>query len=374
MSKRIKILQTIRQAHFGGGETHLKNLVLNLDHEKFESVILTFKKGSLYDEFRESGLSTYCFETNIPFNLTLINRINDIIKNEEIDIVHAHGTRGASNSILNALFNNIPFVYTVHGWSFHSELSILNYFIRKNIERFICKSAAKVICVSNANLKQASFIKPSKRALIYNGVDTNIFKQLDKKEIRENYGLAERDFVIGFLVRLNYQKNPLTVLKACKILMNKYDNVKILIAGEGELKDEVDSFIKNENIGGRVIHFPFRKDVVEMLNAIDLYLLPSFWEGLPYGLIEAMAVKIPAVASNVDGIPEVIQNYFNGILVQPNDVEQIADATEKLMIDNELYSKLSKNARDTIVEKFSLSKMVSETEKIYEELISNKKN
>ncbi|MBU2447443.1 MAG: glycosyltransferase family 4 protein [Bacteroidetes bacterium] len=371
--KRIKILHAIRQADFGGGETHLRYLVDNLNPKKFESVILTFSGGRLLKEFENKGLRTYNLNSRIPFNLSLRKRINSIISNEKIDLIHAHGTKGASNVVFSTKASRIPLIYTVHGWSFHRGINQINYRIRKRIEKYICENSTHVICVSKANCEDAPLTNKNNLKLIYNGIDTEKYSPKNKKKMRTEFGIDDRTFMIGFLVRLTYQKNPITVLRAFQILTEKFHDIKLMIVGEGDLKNEVISFIQKNNLSDRVIILPYRSDIDDLLNVIDCYVLPSIWEGLPYGLLEAMSMGVPSIATNVDGIPEVIDNNINGILVDPMDYNMIAESIERIKTDNNFYSYISKNARHTIVSKFDLKQMINKTEDLYTKVKLNHK-
>jgi glycosyltransferase involved in cell wall biosynthesis len=372
--KKIKILHSIRQADFGGGETHLRYLVTNLNPKKFDSVILTFSGGQLLSEFENRGWKTYHLNSKIPFDLRLLNKINSIISEEKIDLIHAHGTKGASNVVVSAKTSRLPLIYTVHGWSSHKGLNQINHRIRKRIERYICENSATVICVSKANYDDAPLTNKENFTVIHNGIDTVKYSPKNRKKIRTELGIDSNTFIIGYLVRLTYQKNPFTLLKAFQILTEKFNDIKLMIVGEGELKNEVINFINKNYLDDKVISFPYRSDVNVLLNAIDCYVLPSLWEGLPYGLLEAMSMGVPSIASKADGIPEVIDDNVNGILVDPKNHNQIADSIERIKTDNSFYSYISKNARYTIVSKFDLNQMIERTERVYEKVIINKKS
>ncbi len=368
---RIKILHAIRQADFGGGETHLRNLIDNLDNRKFESVVLTFAKGSLLTELRNDGIKTYCLESKIPFDIRLTNKIKSIIAKERFDLIHAHGTKGATNVVLSAKANKLPLIYTVHGWSTHQGIGKINLKIRQRIETILCNKSNKVICVSKANYNSAPVTDKNNFNIIYNGIDTEKFCSKNRKKVRKELSIGRTTFVIGFLVRLTHQKDPLTLLKAFKLLVDKYDDVKLLIVGEGDLRTEVMKFINQNHINEKVIILPYRSDIANLLNAIDCYILPSLWEGLPYGLLEAMSVGIPSIASNVDGIPEVIDDNINGFLINPYDYQTISQLVERIKTDNNFYSYISTNGRHTIVSKFNLKQMISKTEDVYLKLMMN---
>ncbi|MBK9319460.1 MAG: glycosyltransferase [Bacteroidetes bacterium] len=135
-SHKIKILETIRQGQIGGGESHVLDLVRNLNKDQFEPVVLSFTHGPMVDELRKLNIKTYVVETLKPFNITTYKAVKNIIRNEEIDILHAHGTRSLSNTIFPAKSMGIPIVYTVHGWSFHQDQAFHVRQVRELSENF----------------------------------------------------------------------------------------------------------------------------------------------------------------------------------------------------------------------------------------------
>ncbi|MCX8010959.1 MAG: glycosyltransferase family 4 protein [Ignavibacteria bacterium] len=371
MSK-IKILHIIRQADIGGGERHLQLLVKNLNKEKYESVILSFSKGLIFDELKSLGFECFHLHSKKTFDINVIKFIYKLLRSKKINLIHAHGSRAGINSILPSIKLNIPIVYTVHGWSFHPGISKISYYIRKWIEKLICYQAKAIINVSLTDSLVFNGKFNDKTRIVYNGVDfENFFVISNKQQLRKEFGYSEEDFVLGFFSRLTQQKNPIKLLQAFQLLNNENKKFKLLIAGDGELKNQVQEFIKRNNLEDSIKIFGFRSDVNKLLNVIDVYLLPSFWEGLSIGLLEAMAVGIPAVVSSIKNNKEIIFDKENGLLIDPNDADQIYEAVKLLSSNRDLYNKISYNALKFVKEKFDKNRMVTETEDIYS-LIINK--
>ena len=121
MTKKIKVLECIRQGHIGGGETHLLSLVENLDKCVFEPIVLSFTDGPMIEKLKTQGIKTFIIHTRTPFDFTKWQKVKKLLMEEQVDVVHAHGTRANSNVFWAARSLNIPVIYTVHAWSFHDD-------------------------------------------------------------------------------------------------------------------------------------------------------------------------------------------------------------------------------------------------------------
>lgn len=368
-NKKIRILQTIRQGKIGGGETHVLDLVSTLNQDKYESIVLSFTEGPMIDKMKAKGVKTYVIHTEKPFDFSVWKEVGEILKQEKIDIVHAHGTRANSNTFKAAQKLGIPLLYTVHGWSFHNDQNFLVKNIRTYSEKFLVQNAQKTICVSNSNYEDGAKRFSMKNAtVITNGINLAKFNLNNSfKDIRKEFGIKADEILVGFIARMTAQKDPFTLLKAISKI--PADNkIKFLIVGDGDSKEEVLKMANELGINSRVIFERFREDIPDILNGIDIFCLPSLWEGLPIALLEAMAMGKAIVATAIDGTKEVLQQEQNGLLVQPMNPDQLANALIRLANDKALREKLSKAARTTVETNYNVERMTREVEKIYDQL------
>ncbi|RZL35006.1 MAG: glycosyltransferase family 1 protein, partial [Pedobacter sp.] len=170
--QKKRILHAIRQGKVGGGETHVLDLVNTLDKEKYESIILSFTNGPMVDKLRADGFNTFVIETEKPFNFTVWNKVKELIFEQKIDLIHAHGTRANSNTFFSSKLLKLPLLYTVHGWSFHPDQNRIVKFIRTESEKFLVNIATKTICVSQSNLAEGqSKFKMRNATVISNGIN-----------------------------------------------------------------------------------------------------------------------------------------------------------------------------------------------------------
>ncbi|HEY1055450.1 MAG TPA: glycosyltransferase [Emticicia sp.] len=366
---KIRILQTIRQGKIGGGETHVLDLVSTLNKDKYESIVLSFTEGPMVDKMKAMGVKTHVIYTEKPFDRSVWGKVKDILEEEKIEIVHAHGTRANSNTFSAAKKLGIPLLYTVHGWSFHNDQNFLVKSVRTFGEKFLVKNATKTICVSNSNYEDGAKRFNMKNAtVITNGINLDKFNLTQSfKDIRKEFDIKEDEVLVGFIARMTSQKDPFTLLKAiAKIPADS--KLKFLIIGDGDSKEAVLKMADELGINSRVIFEKFRQDIPDVLHGIDIFCLPSLWEGLPIALLEAMAMAKAVVATAIDGTKEVIVHEKNGLLVPLMNPDELANALLRLAHDKALRDKLSKEARLTVEKDYNILRMTREVEKIYDEL------
>jgi len=367
---KIKILQAIRQGKVGGGETHVLDLVNSLDKDKFESVILSFTDGPMVDKLKADGYKTYVVHTELPFNFRVWNRVKHIVESEKIDIIHAHGTRANSNTFSSSKSLKIPLIYTVHGWSFHPDQTPLVKLIRTSSEHLLVKLANQTICVSQSNLNDGRKLFPMPRAkVIVNGINQIKFDpDSTYANIRDEFNIGKDEVLIGYIARITAQKEPLTFLNAIAKLSD-LKKMRVLIVGDGDLKEEMLNLAKALNLGDKVIFEDFRSDIPAILNALDIFCLPSLWEGLPIALLEAMAMRKAIIATAIDGTKDLVRDNENGLLISIKNPNQLASAIRTLVNDETLRTILGANAGLTIKEHFDISTMTNSIENVYKEVL-----
>ncbi|MCX8056417.1 MAG: glycosyltransferase [Ignavibacteria bacterium] len=367
----VKILFIIRQADFGGGETHLRYIFDFVDRSSFVPVLVSFKSGQLSDYAKSLGIEFYCLSSNLSDYLKNLISLIKIIRKEKINFIHAHGTKGALMTLVPAILTKKKMIYTVHSWSFHNELSRFQNLIRKLIEGLICFYSYRVILVSKNDYQLGEFVSPNKKCLIKNGVDTFRFQPFRNEKLRNELNFYENDFVLGYFARFTHQKNPFFVLKLINVLNNGFTklnkNFKLLMIGDGELKQNIIQYIQENNLSKFIKILEPTAEIENYLNAIDCFVLPSYWEGSPYGILEAMSCGIPVIASNIPSNREIINSGQNGFCLDL-DLETFKNTIFRLASDEKLYRNISFEARRTIETDFNIEDSIIELIKIYERL------
>lgn len=366
--QKIKILECIRQGEIGGGESHLLSLTENLDKNVFEPVILSFTDGPMIKRLAELGVGTYIIKTLKPFDFRVWGKVKDLMVSAKIDVVHAHGTRAYSNVIWAAKKLRLPIIYTIHGWSFHDDQNPMAKMIRKIGEQLLVNKSTVNIAVSESNRKTgAGRLKNFKATVVNNGIDQRKFSPFDSHiNIRKEFKISDSSILLLFIARFTSHKQPLLLIKAFAQALKKNGSLKLLMVGEGDEREAAFLLAKDLGIESSIIFENFRLDVADILASADIFILPSLWEGLPIGLLEAMSMGKIIIATNVDGTSEIIKNEHNGLLIELNDLcNNLADAILRLASDSELRKRLSLNAMDTVKNKFNATEMTRQIEQIY---------
>lgn len=370
---KIKVLEVIRQGQIGGGESHLLDLVYFLDKEKVEPVCLSFTDGEMIRRLTQMGITCHIINTKKPFDIKVQGQIIKLIQDEHIQLVHAHGSRAASNILYPVRKLHIPLIYTVHGWSFHDDQPYIVKKLRGWSEKIICSSASQVICVSESNKETGSKVFGLKHAIVIeNGVNFDKFNPDGSfKDLRSEFGFSESDFIVGFIARCTKQKNPFGYLAALEKVHSSNPSVKGLFVGEGEMDEEVDAYILQHQMKGYLFRSPFRTDVPDLLHCIDIYCLPSLWEGLSIALLEAMAMRKAIIATPTDGTKEVIRHEENGLLISLNDNSALADSICRFYNDSSLMKSCGESARQFVSERFNAKRVADSVMLIYENQLSS---
>jgi glycosyltransferase involved in cell wall biosynthesis len=368
---KIKVLESIRQGQIGGGESHLLNLLENLDRSRFQPVVLSFTDGPMIERLNRAAVNCHVIHTVRPFDVSKWRRVKSLLRDEGIDLVHAHGTRACSNSIWAARSLGIPVIYTIHGWSFHNDQHPLLKRLRILGERYLTSKTALNISVSASNKQSGKeYIPNFESVVINNGIDQKRFSPRPANTLmRGELNIAPEVLLLIFIARFTFHKQPLTLIKAFKEALEQLPAMYLLMVGDGDEKLQGIELVKQWGLERKVGFLSFRQDVPELLAAADIFVLPSLWEGQPIGLLEAMAMGKAVIATRVDGTREIVNHEENGLLVAPGSVGELASALVRMGRSVELRKSFGQHAFETVQEKFSAADMTREIERVYTELL-----
>ena len=352
-NRKNSILHISRTMDIGGAERIVYQLSSDLKDE-FDSVHVASTGGLWESELAAQGIQHHKIldiDSKNPVTvLKLLFSIHQIIKNNEITIVHTHHRMAAFYIRLLKLFNSrLTHVYTAHN-VFKDKLPLY---------RFALKNAKSVAVgeAVNKNLKEDVVITDSR--VIYNGV---VLKETDDQvdEIISYSGIK-----LGCIARLSEQKGLTYLLDAMSLLTIK--DIRLFIVGEGELREELENKVKELDLQDSVIFLGYRKDIVECINSFDFLVSSSLFEGLALNVIETFMNGKTMVATNIPGINEVV-NAENGILVPAKDANAMAKAIEKMATDPRLREKLANQAKKDYENKFSYPLFLENYRELYREL------
>ena len=323
----------------GGTGAHMITLSKELIKRGNEVFLITFPMKHNIEEYEDVHIiKCKGFNIRLIRELCLLingkKKLEKLVKKENIDIIHGHGlyTPGAVATEIGNKYN-IPTYVTSHG----PDMNVLykNPFLKKQINK-VLYNADKVLAVSkhlmdkinNTSVKNIQ----EKTSLHFNAVDISKFKEKPKKPNKKP--------TVIFVGNLVKRKNVNTLLDAKK---QSKTNYKLLIVGDGPEKDNLKNKVKNENIQD-VTFTGVKRNVENILPEADLFILPSFVEGLSVALIEALACGLPVIGSNIGGMNEAITPDV-GLLIDPYDPTSISNAIDQILSDEKLYCKFKSNAR-----------------------------
>jgi len=383
---KCKILFVIENATFGGGERAFAQIINGLDKEKFEIYVACLSDG-LFVEKIKGDAEILPLDLRNRFNFVNIFQLAKIMKEKKIDIVHSQGARADFFARLAAGFAKVPVSIStvqmpVEGFNvnFFKKIIyiILDRFSEKFVDQFIVPSEAL-----RERLIEKHKISAEKVSLIYNGVeiesDTRFRIPDARKKIMQELKIPENTMLVGTIGRLVWQKGLPYFIQAVEIINSKFSilrsrasaedgqipNSKFLIVGEGELEESLKFKVKSLKLEDKVIFTGFRKDVKEILSALDILVLASLREGFPMITLEGMAMGKPAVATNIEGIREQVIDGETGILVPPRNPQALAEAILKLAKSKELREKMGLAGRKLVEEKFDIRGIVKQHEQLY---------
>ena len=370
----INVLYLITDLKYGGAQTVLMNLLEQLDTNHFQAQVVCLFGGSLPigDELRARGIKVTDLQMTHPWRLDSLWRFYRLLKREKITILHTSLFHASLVGRLIGGFSRIPVILT---WRHNVSLGAG---WRDLINRWTSKLDDCVVVVSEparqAELR-TSGIPQDKIQLIYNAIDIGRYSQITpeiRKSTRESFGIANGTFLIGFVGRLHPQKGVEILLEAFARCHPEHKNSFLLIVGEGELQNRLEAYATSLGITNQILFLGSRKEIPEILVSLDLFVLPSLWEGLPMVLLEAMAAGLPVIATSVGGTPEVVVDGTTGYLVPPEDADKLATAILQLAENPELRMNFGKAGRARVEKNFSIREMVKKIEQLYRDLLALK--
>lgn len=342
-------------------EVLLKPLIQRLTGQGFE-VTCVCSKGPFTEQLEGEGLNivNILIERKISFwsNIKSIYRLYKLFKNTKPDILHVHTPIASILGRVAARFAKVPvIIYTAHGFYFHDNMTPIKYKLLMNIEKYMAKYFTDFIfAVSEEDLLTAirnNFIDQRKIVHIGNGVDVNekfISMNVDHSEIKRLYAefdLDDKDVVITFIGRLVSEKGIIELLEAFSNIERK--NIKLLVVGDIDQgcrdRKTKNYIVSNYQSNKNIIFTGFRKDINNILYITDIFCLPSYREGMPITIMEAMAMECAVVATDIRGCREEVLDGKSGFLVKPQSPWDIQNKLEMLIKDEELLNSMKKEGR-----------------------------
>lgn len=319
-----------------------------------------------------NNIKTYNLEFNrsplSKTNRTAFLKLKKLINLEKFDLIHCQSPVGGTLTRLAAIKarkNGTKVIYTAHGFHFYEKGPIKNWMIYYPIERLLSKYTDVLITINKEDYKRAQTFK-AKRVESVSGVGIDLNKiRVDVKkinQIKSEFNINKGDFILLSIGELNHNKNHNVVLDALHKINNK--NIKYLIAGNGELLDELTHKAKKMNLQDQVQFLGFRDDIYELLEMADVFIFPSFREGLSKSLMEAMAMGKLIIASDIRGNRDLIDENKGGYLFSPENSIGLSRKIIKAVKNDSFKDKAAMYNREK-VKQFSLENVLNQMSEIY---------
>lgn len=356
----IRVLHTIDTTGPGGAETVFINLIKGLDSNHFQSIAAIRGQGWVCDTLRKQGVEPIFVNSRGGFNLGYLRDLIRVIRRYKIDIVQSHLFGSNLYCSIAGLICRVPVVSVFHGFVDTKEGERL----LPLKTRLINRGSRKLVFVSDRlqdyYVKKLGF-SASKAVTIYNGVDTSVFYPKKDEGIRKELGIEKENVLIGALGNIRPAKGYDVFLKAAKLIHDKHPECRFLVAGQGsgELMDSLLRLRKELDLEEVFFFIGFKPDAAQVLNNLDIFVLPSVSEGFSISTIEAMACGVPVVVTRSGGPEEIVENGINGVLVESGP-EDIAKGVVSLIEQADLMDDLKVKALAEVEEKFSLRAMIEQ--------------
>jgi sugar transferase (PEP-CTERM/EpsH1 system associated) len=369
MMKKIRILHVLPSLEIGGMENAMITLINGMDTDRFENQIFCFDfknyENSIQHRLQDENIPIYIFEKGDGIDYWLPIKISRILKKQNIDIVHTrnfaallYGSTAAKLAGVRGVIADIRGRIPEDEGQKCKRLSFL-------VSRFVGVSEdIKKMLANDFKIKEA------KIKTIYNGVHLSHQTQdLDLASLRARLGLAPDDFVIGTIGRMEPVKDYAALIRMSAPLLVKYRTVKLMFVGDGSQRAELEKLARDLGLSTKIIFTGYQKDISNYLQLINVFALTSISEGISNVLLEAMASAIPVIATEVGGNPEIVINNQTGFLIPRTNLNQLTEKIDLLINNPELVNNFGKNGRKRVEEMFTIEKMVSEYQSLYQAII-----
>jgi glycosyltransferase involved in cell wall biosynthesis len=374
--RRIRVLQVITSLERGGAENHLLALLTHADRAAFdfETAVLS-GEGELVRVFRDAGIQVHLLEARSRFDPFALRRLVRLLRAGRYDIVHSHLFRADifAGLAVGQLGEHAPLLVSTRH---NDDRFFLNPFV--GIAHYMISSRQDLIIAISDHIARFTVSRgvryPARVRRVYHGMEPNVTEALERdgQLIRAELGLGPQDFLVGNVGRLALQKGQRHLILAMPLLLERVPRAHAVIAGRGDLEEYLRDLSVEVGVADRVHVLGPRRDVPALMHAIDVFAMPSIWEGFGLVLLEAMSAGRPIVASRVATIPEIVLDGETGVLVPAGDPVALAEALAGLAHDSEQARRYGEAGRERLRRQFSIDKMVGDTELLYRELLEER--
>ncbi|MGZ8512761.1 MAG: glycosyltransferase [Candidatus Limnocylindria bacterium] len=360
---RPRVLQLLATGGNGGAQESYSGLLLRLDRAKYDVRAVSLSLGSAVQRLRRLGVAVDVIDATD--DEAAVRELAAYLRRNEIDLAHAHMYRAEVIGTRAAVAAGTPVIMaTVHSSRVRSDEDVATLAgLTEHVDRLIVPSAS-------IEAKVRAERRDTRYTVIPNGVDLDRFSAPTPDcGLREELGMPPDGLLMGIVARLEAEKGHRFLVAAMPDILAAAPRAWLAIVGEGSLADELraQAAALPAPARDRVVFTGRREDVSAITADLDVAVLPSLREAQGISLLEAMARRVPVMASAVGGIPEVVTDGVDGLLVTPGDPGALAAAATRLLTDRELRGRLGDAGYRTVAERFSIDAQVRRIEELYDE-------
>ncbi len=364
----MRLFQVDAGKEWRGGQRQSLLLAKEIQKKGYPLEFVVQPNSPLHEKALEANLSITPVKIRNEFDLMAAFRLARVMKKKDGVLVHFHDAHSLAAGSYAASIAKVPLRVISRRVDFSLNK---NPFSRRKYKKGIDSIIAVSLGVKKVLI--ASGIDAQVIDVVPDGIDFLPPEDMKKSDyLRKEFSFAADDYLVGIVAHLADHKGHKYLIDATKILKDKAPKIKIIIVGEGPLLMELTRQAKEIHVENIVFFLGFREDVQKILASLDLFVLSSHLEGMGSSIMDAMAHKLPVVATNVGGIPEVVVDGKTGLLVPPRRPEALAEAILKLYRDSSLSLQFGQMGCEIVHEKFSAESMANKILGIYERLAKDK--
>ncbi|MEZ6143213.1 MAG: glycosyltransferase family 4 protein [Zavarzinella sp.] len=368
----MKILHLTASTFWGGPERQMLGLAQALPFE-YQTFFASFAENGRCQPFlektREAGFESYRIKSDTPHLQQAVGDISQLIRQIDADVLLCHGYKSNLLGRLAARTTNVPCVAVSRGWTGETwKVQFYDWLDRKHLR---CMN--RVVCVSTEQARRVrkTGVPASKIRVIKNAMRDELLEPLHHSQREKLANVVPHDrYVILGAGRLSPEKGYMYLVKSMVELVKQHPNVLLLLCGEGPERGAIEEFIRHHMLHDHVRLLGFRTDVDQLLAMAQVMILPSLTEGLPNIALEAAARRIPTIATAVGGTPEIVKHLETGLLVPPEQENEISRQIIWLMKNPHRAEQLVENAQEHVVHEFSFRGQAAKYVELFEELVA----
>jgi glycosyltransferase involved in cell wall biosynthesis len=367
MKDSPRVLHVSTPKSWRGGEQQLAYLFEQLRKKEIHQHIICPSGSEMEQRCKSEGWSYTAVEVKSSIDFSVAKKIRDISLDQKIDIVHTHDSKGHTFAVLAATFyRNLASIVVSRRVDFPVSSSPLSKW------KYNHKRVARIVCVSDtiAKITGRSIHEKSKLVTVHSGVDASRFDQIKNTQpLEKEFNLDPKKPIIGNVAALAPHKDYPTFIATAQELTRMGVEAQFVIVGDGPLHNQIHQMVKDSGIAEKITFTGFRKDVLEVLSNLDVFLITSETEGLGTSILDAFGCKVPVVATRAGGIPELVIHSKTGLSAPVKDGKALAIEVVRFLKDETLRSQMVRNASEHLLN-FTVEATAEKTLRVYSEVLT----